>query len=428
MAETELERRRRILREGEFSDRLKILGYHLGDNLIGFDDEYDTLGERFRTGIAESISNFMGDPVGVSYGALENFAGDIDRAMAGDADPVDYLMLASGAIGGPVGGAAGRVAGKVTTDAADTLLDPVYRRQLRAATGDPESYEWLGDAAFRDVYVPSDIEESMMWGNPDPAQQIYLDRRKLASELLDQGASDRDIFEQTGILHMPIRSVEGDEELGVRAVGFFDPAEGLVEQLRPNRYANITEKFEDLGGNVTGRANYDTREIAYDKSLVPTADDFLETRSHELAHFDLFDSDLPRSETGSSVPYETSLRDLRIEQYENAIENASNDPDYRAFLEKNLRDIKGLTPEENYLNNPGERIARLRAGEHGTARQMSPLEHLNPYLGRNDELGLLERIGNAVRRSRGGPGKYVVVPMTKVPARVSDPGYTFIPK
>lgn len=428
MAETELQRRRSMLREGDFLDRLKTLGYHLGDNIIGFDDDYDTLGERIRSGAAESIVDFLGDPLGSIYGGLENFAGDVDRAMAGEADPVEYLMLASAGVGGPVGSAAGRVAGQVTTDAADTLLDPVYRRQLRAATGDPESYEWLGNAAFKDVYVPSDIEESMMASNPDIAQQIYLDRRRLASEMLQEGAEDKDIFEQTGMLHIPIRSVEGDEELGIRAVGFFDPAEGLVEQLRPNRYGDITETFEDLPENVLGSAAYDTREIIYNKNLVPTADDFLSTRSHELAHFDLYDADLPRSETGSNVEYEDYLRGMRIANYERAIE-AATDPDYRAFLEEGLRDIMSFTPEENYLNNPGERIARLRQGDYGTARQMTPLEQLNPYMGYNSDLGLLERIGNAIRRSRGQTGLgYVYVPMTKVPARVSDPTYKFDPK
>jgi hypothetical protein len=426
MAETELQRRRSVLREGDFLDRLKTIGYHLGDNLIGFDDDYDTLGERIRSGAAESIVDFIGDPLGSIYDGLESLAGDVDRAMAGEADPVEYLMLASGAIGGPVGGAAARVGGRV----ADSALDPLYRRQYeryRDEIGDPESYEWLGNAAFKDVYVPSDIEESMMANNPDIAQQIYLDRRRLASEMLQQGAEDRDIFEQTGMLHIPIRSVEGDEELGLRVVGFFDPDEGLVEQLRPNRYEGITERSEYLPEDIYGSADYDKREIVYNQSLVPTADDFLKTRKHELAHFDLYDADLPHLETGTNIMYEKELRDAKIEFYEAAIA-AQPDPKIRQLLRAELQDIKQAAPEELYYNNPGEMIARLREGNIGTVRSMTPLEQINPYIPGNEELDLLERIGNAVRRSRGESVGFVAVPTKTQPARVSDPNYRFYPK
>lgn len=430
MEETELERRRRILREGDAWDRLSILAYHLGDNVFGFDDEYQTTGERIGANVRGGIRRFVGDPIGTSYGALTGFADEVDQAMMGDADPIDYLMLASGAIGGTVGVPAARAVSRAGEDLIDAAADPLYRRQFENTldeAGDPESYEFLGDAKFKDVYVPSDVEISMMESNPDIAQQIYLDKRRLASEMLDQGMSSKEIFEQTGIMHIPITSAEGGDFLGYRAVGFFDPNEGLVESLRPNRYANITETIEDLPPDIAGMAAPDTRTITYSRGLVPNPEDLRNTRAHELAHFDLIDADVDPREVGSSPSLEAEIKRNRISDYENAIAQET-DRNRRMELRKILQEIKQRTPVENYYNNPGEMVARLAQGDYSTIRSMSPLEHLNPYFTSNQDLSLIARIDNAIRRSRGESVNNIMLPMNKAMSRVTHPNYVFKPK
>jgi hypothetical protein len=57
-----IEERRRLMQEGSFGDKAYALAYHVGDNLIGFDDAYQTRGEALGKGIGTFAQNLVSDP------------------------------------------------------------------------------------------------------------------------------------------------------------------------------------------------------------------------------------------------------------------------------------------------------------------------------------------------------------------------------
>lgn len=79
---------------------------NLLDNIIGFDDEVVTPGERLGAGVQEFAGGLLSDPLGTGAGILQGGYETIERAMAPGATPMDVMGAAGMAMGG--GGLLGR--------------------------------------------------------------------------------------------------------------------------------------------------------------------------------------------------------------------------------------------------------------------------------------------------------------------------------
>jgi hypothetical protein len=82
-----IEERRRLMQEGSFGDKAYALAYHVGDNLIGFDDAYQTRGEALGKGIGTFAQNLVSDPTGVAGSMAESFTNAMNRSMATQLNP-----------------------------------------------------------------------------------------------------------------------------------------------------------------------------------------------------------------------------------------------------------------------------------------------------------------------------------------------------
>jgi hypothetical protein len=118
---------RALSRDVGLLENARRLGYSALDNLIGFDDDYETTGERFGRGIRETIDATRSDPLAV-LGLVSEGIGDsyrraatlpsLDQIRAGEAPgAVDALGFAGMA---SLGGAAiPRAAARAVSDAGD---------------------------------------------------------------------------------------------------------------------------------------------------------------------------------------------------------------------------------------------------------------------------------------------------------------------
>jgi hypothetical protein len=82
-----IEERRRLMQEGSFGDKAYALAYHVGDNLIGFDDAYQTRGEALGKGIGTFAQNLVSDPIGVAGSMAESFTNAMSRSKATQLNP-----------------------------------------------------------------------------------------------------------------------------------------------------------------------------------------------------------------------------------------------------------------------------------------------------------------------------------------------------
>ena len=73
---------------------------NLLDNIIGFDDEVVTPGERLGAGAEQFAGGLLSDPLGTGAGILQGGYETIERAMAPGATPMDVLGAAGIAMGG----------------------------------------------------------------------------------------------------------------------------------------------------------------------------------------------------------------------------------------------------------------------------------------------------------------------------------------
>lgn len=73
---------------------------NLLDNIIGFDDEVVTPGERLGAGVEQFAGGLLSDPLGTGAGILQGGYETIERAMAPGATPMDVLGAAGIAMGG----------------------------------------------------------------------------------------------------------------------------------------------------------------------------------------------------------------------------------------------------------------------------------------------------------------------------------------
>lgn len=85
--------------------------YNLLDNIIGYDDDIVTPGERLGAGVQGFASGLLSDPLGTGADIVRGGYETIERAMAPGATPMDVLGAAGMAMG--AGGMAARPAGSV---------------------------------------------------------------------------------------------------------------------------------------------------------------------------------------------------------------------------------------------------------------------------------------------------------------------------
>jgi hypothetical protein len=77
----------------------RSFGYHLLDNIIGFDDDYVTRGEALKSGMSDTLSAIAADPLGAAWSAAKSVPEQaydlIDRGMRGEATPLEMLEIAT---------------------------------------------------------------------------------------------------------------------------------------------------------------------------------------------------------------------------------------------------------------------------------------------------------------------------------------------
>lgn len=80
----------------------RSFGYHLLDNIIGFDDDYETRGEALKSGISDTLSAIAADPLGAARSVAEGTYDLIDRGVRGEATPLEMLEIAAMPALGPL--------------------------------------------------------------------------------------------------------------------------------------------------------------------------------------------------------------------------------------------------------------------------------------------------------------------------------------
>ena len=81
----------------------RSMGYHLADNIFGFDDDYETKGEKAGTAVKEAITQAVTDPIGTGKAIATGMYDAIDKGMDGPVafyEGPDYQVDFSG---NPVG-------------------------------------------------------------------------------------------------------------------------------------------------------------------------------------------------------------------------------------------------------------------------------------------------------------------------------------
>jgi hypothetical protein len=140
----------------------RSFGYHLLDNLIGFDDDYETRGEALKSGISDTLSAVAADPLGAAWAVAKSvpeqaydLIDQIDRGMRGEATPLEILEIATiPALGFLT--AASRTGRGIARLADNT-------------TPDTRAVDELSDLRPRDIDDPWDLfdETDEMWGTVD---------------------------------------------------------------------------------------------------------------------------------------------------------------------------------------------------------------------------------------------------------------------
>ena len=80
----------------------RSFGYHLLDNIIGFDDDYETRGEALKSGVIDALSAVAADPLGAARSVAEGTYDLIDRGVRGEATPLEMLEIAAMPALGPL--------------------------------------------------------------------------------------------------------------------------------------------------------------------------------------------------------------------------------------------------------------------------------------------------------------------------------------
>jgi hypothetical protein len=376
-------------------------GYQLLDNIIGFDDDYDTTGELLGRSLAQ-------DPLGTTKAIG---AGVVDAAKAAYADPMgtlgnikDEFVDAFTLLNTPLPEDATREQMGQHLEAASVLATviPGYKGVQaggRAAVGGVDNA--LQAQADRFYYPEGFI----------PAPVVAPGSRMIVPSQTEYGVLPSEVLADQ--FELPIRDFVG-ERLGSRIVT--PMGEEVREMIRPYGDADleIVDSY-DLPDRVHGQYVPGENRIEMD----PFHDDYVSTRQHEIAHFDQDQSRLPSQEGGTSPPRMAAVRDQQIIALRGLVKDSSIPKDERKRYKALLKEYQNLTPTEMYELNPGEMLARIAQGNPTTARRVSAFQMLNPYIGAADNT-YLNRINSALNTGLKGYQYFDNVPMDLNQARVFD--------
>jgi hypothetical protein len=380
-------------------------GYQLLDNIIGFDDDYDTTGELLGQSLAR-------DPLGTTKAIG---AGVVDAAKAAYADPMgtlgnikDEFVDAFTLLSTPLPEDATREQMGQHLEAASILATaiPAYKGvQLggRAAVGGVDNA--LQAQADRFYYPEGFTPPPILAPGSRMIVPSQAEYDMLPSEVL------ADQFE------LPIRDAIG-ERIGSRIVT--PMGEDARERIRPygDDDLRIADNYDLAGTSTFGQYLPDQTKIEMNPSISP--EDYVSTRQHELAHFDQDQSRLPYQEGGTTSRRMAEVRNEHMGSL-NALANDPSIPkDERKRYKDLLKEYAYLTPYEMYQHNPGEMLARLAQGDYPTtARRLSAFQMLNPYIGSADNT-YLNRIKSAYNTGFKGYQYFDEVPMDLNQSRVYD--------
>lgn len=415
------------------------VGYNILDNIIGFDDEYDTTGELLArslredpvgtgkdiaSGAYEGLKGAASDPVGT----VEGMAGEILAAISRLREPLpedatreevaqrtsDIAILSSlvptGAATGAATRAAGRVGGEVIDSAQRSQAARFARETEPLFPGSLFAPKKLGDVRF---YHPSQDEEFFM-RSENPMQKEFLDRRASARDKLAQGSDPYLVAHETSILPVPRRTLTG-EEYDPRMVAAVNPS--AMSELRPS--AGTGYRSEGLKAiadpELRASEGYFSAPPGGGSviAISPEGSDAsrFATYMHELGHADQYYGGIPWSEGGSDPSHMLVARLEALDQLKDRIK-AAETPEEKQRLTALRDDLKRSTSFELYQRNPGEMLARLTEGNPTTARALTLTESLNPYI--RPEESLRSRLMGAFEQSlRGERSGILSVPITK---------------
>ena len=402
------------------------VGYNILDNLFGIDNDVDTtgelLGESLRrdpfgtakamgSAVVEGFQEAYADPEGTVDDLIAGFQEAYARAsqpLPEDATPEEIgqrtsdLFALSAAIPG-VG-----IPGRVVKGSLDTVADAAQVMQLNRFIdkNDPGAFG-LSPAAGSNIFVPNEMDLSLMTQNPTRLDSEILNSLSEARRLYDEGMPAGTVFERTNVINLPIKDVDGNI-LGVRQ-GFAATDEQMLS-LKPARTTNIVDVPSDDMGGSSGQYDFlNNQRIGLADDLSPEQRNFV--LRHEMTHDDLQTSFVDRAEAGSS---------LGVEALNIASQNRTGQ----------------LDPLLTYFANPGEKLARLSQGDYPVDTvAMTALQALNPYLNSGKPLprrGLdaLEIVKGSINRRFNPdapfPDLYLGVPMDSRNAVVTDPNYKFV--
>jgi hypothetical protein len=414
------------------------VGYNVLDNIIGFDDQYDTTGELLArslredpvgtakgiaSGAYEGLKGAVSDPVGTAEGMASEFLAALSRLrepLPEDASreeiaqrSSDLGLLASVVPVGRVakaGGAAVRSGAHRLGDVVDTAqraqADRFLVENSPSFSGKPFATTSKGEVQF---YHPSQAEERLM-DPSNPIQNAYMQRRARAEGALAQGFDPSLVGYDTSIVAVPRRTLTG-EEYDPRLYAAVNPV--IMEELRPDRATDYSSRglklVEDpkLRGNEAffGTTKDGGKVIAMSSSAPASV------FRHEMTHADQFYGDVPWEEIGDDPSTLIGARLDALDELKNRIK-AAETPEEKRRLTAQRDEIKRATSYELYQRNPGEMLARLAQGNPTTVRSLSLTEALNPYIRPNT--GLTSRAMGAFEQAlRGERSGILSVPITK---------------
>jgi len=373
------------------------VGYQVLDNIIGFDDDYDTTGELLGRALREDPAGTLADIAGGMYEGVKSAVTQPVETMQDMADefasaymrvltplPEDATREQIGQRTADLALLGSVVPAGQAVKTADSAIDAAQRAQAErfvekytpTFAGEPFATNELGETQF---YHPSVDEAFDMMASPNPAQAALSPILQKAEADLAGGASREDVAAKYGVLSIPRRTFTGGE-YGDRVVAAVTP-QGMAK-LRPERASNYGVQFVDDPELKSGQAFFQSvpgeDPVIAQSPRTPAAEREAVQR-HEMTHADLDFGDVPHEEVGSSPSFAYESRLEALEELNERIKAAST-PEERERLIKLRDELQDATSYELYQRNPGEMLARLAEGDPTTVRALSLTEVLNPYI------------------------------------------------
>lgn len=409
-----------------------------------FLDTTEAMSRRGREGVRQSFDTLRtGTPAeralslpALAFNAADAVAGGVAGLVA-DIVPGDSRAtersVARGIMSVPeafMGVSPGRV-----TNVLDDALERVAESRriadlgLRVAADDFRArYPSDNLGTFEGAFLPGnaqnlDLMQRAQTGALTGNETDYLNRMGVAAGLEARGLNPRQVYEQTGILSVPMRTLTGDVTPGGRTLSFTTtPTVGgrstasidraaLNEVLDQNRTARLRDimglpenlrggvlpaaatrtpvRAQDLPEGTVGGFDPTTGSIALSRrpsdrsSMAPTL-------QHEVAHDYLFESDIPLRAVGTSPEAQAQQARQALAQIDrevSAAERAFRSGDIDDFQLQEVRDAAAAqrasllrSPMELYSENLGEIIARRAEGDTSQYVTAGLREAFNPYI------------------------------------------------